>query len=139
MHVRHRAKYVDMRLVEGQGFVFTDNGTPIGPPARTLKEFVMALRTLPLSVLDSHALRGDFSQWIGEVFRDHLLASDIRKVEQRYRLGHTRDLYEDLAESIQKQYDLSPEIEDIHSETSASRPPASQAETDEFVSLRSQS
>ena len=111
MHVRHKAKYVDLRLIEGRGFVFTENDQPVGPPARTLKEFVSSLNTVPPSVLDGHARRGDFSLWLGEVFRDHLLASDVRKVEQRYRLGHTRDLRKALAEAIQKQYDLSPQIE----------------------------
>ncbi|MGA7794859.1 MAG: HAD hydrolase family protein [Candidatus Acidiferrales bacterium] len=66
VHVRHKAKYVDLQLIEGQGFVFTDNGKAVGTRARTLKEFVVSLKTLPLSVLEGHARRGDFSQWIGE-------------------------------------------------------------------------
>ena len=111
IHVRHKAKYVDLQLLEDQAFVFTDNGTPVGSPARTLNQFVSSLKTLPLPVLDGHARRGDFSQWIGEVFRDHVLASDIRKVEQRYRLGHTRDLYNALAESIQDRYELASGME----------------------------
>jgi hypothetical protein len=53
-------------------------------------------------LVDAHARRGDFSRWIAEVFHDHLLASNVRKVEQRYRLGHTRDLYSFLAQSIQE-------------------------------------
>lgn len=108
-HVRHKAKYVDLQLIEGQGFVFTDNGVPVGMPARTLKEFTTSLKTLPVSVLEGHARRGDFSQWIGAVFHDHVLASSVRKVEQRYRLGHTRDLYKAIAEAIQLRYELSPE------------------------------
>jgi hypothetical protein len=103
-HVRHRAKYMDLQLPESQGFVFTKNGQPMGTPARTLSEFVTSLRILPVSVLDGHARRGDFSQWIGGVFHDHVLASDVRKVEQRYRLGHTRHLYADLGESIRRRY-----------------------------------
>jgi hydroxymethylpyrimidine pyrophosphatase-like HAD family hydrolase len=106
-HVRHKAKYVDLQLVSEQAFVFSDNGKPIGTPARTLNEFVTSLKNLPLSVLDGHARRGDFSQWIGAVFHDHPLASDVRKVEQRYRLGHTRDLYNAVAESIEERYELS--------------------------------
>ena len=93
--------------------MFTDNGKAVGTPARTLKEFVASLKTLPLSVLEEHARRGDFSQWIGEVFHDHVLASGVRKVEQRYRLGHTRDLYNALAESIQERYELSPELDEM--------------------------
>jgi len=106
-HVRHKEKYVDLQLIEEQAFVFMDNGKRVGTPARTLQEFVLSLRTLPLSVLEGHAQRGDFSQWIGGVFHDHPLASDVRKIEQRYRLGHTRDLYNALAESIQERYELS--------------------------------
>lgn len=105
-HVRHQTKYVDLQLMESQGFVFTESGTPVRAPARSLSEFVSLLKTLPLSVLEGHARRGDFSQWIAEVFHDHRLASDVRKVEQRYRLGHTRDLYNSLADSIQERYEL---------------------------------
>lgn len=86
-------------------------------PARTLQEFVASLKTLPSSVLEGHARRGDFSQWIGEVFHDHVLASDVRKVEQRYRLGHTRDLYNSLTESIQERYELSPEVDQAGEES----------------------
>lgn len=105
-HVRHQTKYVDLRLMESQGFVFTESGRPVRAPARSLSEFVSLLKMLPLSVLEGHARRGDFSQWIAEVFHDHRLASDVRKVEQRYRLGHTRDLYNSLADSIQERYEL---------------------------------
>lgn len=92
--------------MESQGFVFTESDKPVRAPARSLSEFVSLLKTLPLSVLEGHARRGDFSQWIAEVFHDHRLASDVRKVEQRYRLGHTRDLYNSLADSIQERYEL---------------------------------
>lgn len=105
-HVRHQAKYVDLQLVESQGFLFTENGKPVRAPARSLSEFVSLLKTMPLSILEGHARRGDFSQWIADVFHDHRLSSDVRKVEQRYRLGHTRDLYNSLADSIRERYEL---------------------------------
>ena len=111
LHVRHKAKYVDLQLVEEQGFLFTEDGKPIGKPARTLGEFVSCLKILPLAVLENHARRGDFSQWIGEVFHDHGLASEIRKVEHRYRLGHTRDLYNALADLIRERYELPSQIQ----------------------------
>jgi len=117
-HVRHKAKYVDMQLTEGQGFVFMDKGRPVGGPVRTLNDFVQSLRTLPLSVLDAHARRGDFSQWIGDIFHDHVLASAIRKVEQRYRLGHTRDLCNAVAETIQQRYELPPEAREAPEQSS---------------------
>jgi hypothetical protein len=105
-HVRHKSKYVDVQLIEGRGFVFTDSGRPVAAPVRTLKEFVCVLETLPLTVLEEHARRGDFSRWIADVFHDHVLASAIRKVEQRCRLGHTQNLYSSLAYSIEERYEL---------------------------------
>ena len=110
-HVRHKAKYLDVQLIEGLGFVFTDCGRPVGPPVRTLKEFVCALETLSLAVLEGHARRGDFSRWIANVFHDHVLASAVRKVEQRYRLGHIRNLYLSLAYSIEERYELPPDLQ----------------------------
>ena len=42
-------------------------------------------------------------------FRDHFLASDIRKVEQRFRLGHIRNLSDSLIKLIQERYEVSPD------------------------------
>jgi hypothetical protein len=108
-HVRHKAKYLDIQLIEEQAFVFTEHGAPVGAPARTLKEFILSLRKCPLRVLDGHARRGDFSRWITRVFHDHLLASAVRKAEQRYRLGHANDLCNSLVRAIQEQYEFSPD------------------------------
>ena len=108
-HVRHKAKYLDVQLLKEQGFVFTENGRIVGSPARTLKELISGLVSAPLAVLSGHAHRGDFSRWIADVFRDQFLASDIRKVEQRFRLGHIKDLADSLAKLIQERYEVSPE------------------------------
>jgi hypothetical protein len=105
-HVRHKAKYVDVQLAEGRGFVFTDAGKRVGAPVRTLKEFVDALQTLPLRVLEGHAQRGDFSRWVADVFHDHVLATALQKAEQRHRLGHMQNLYSALAYSIEERYEL---------------------------------
>jgi hydroxymethylpyrimidine pyrophosphatase-like HAD family hydrolase len=106
-HVRHKAKYLDMQLLVEQGFYFTDNGKTVENPVRTLKDFVAALAVAPPAVLAGHAHRGDFSNWIGEVFHDHALASDIRKVEQRFRLGHIQDLSGSIAQLIRQRYEFS--------------------------------
>jgi hypothetical protein len=106
-HVRHETKYLDVQLVEGQEFVFTDNGKSIGTPARSLKQFVLSLANTPATSLDGHARRGDFSRWIEGVFHDHRLASDVRKIEQRYRLGHLRDVREPMASLIRDRYQFS--------------------------------
>jgi len=108
-HVRHRSKYFDVEISGGHEFVFTQNGALVGPPARSLKQFVTLLATTPLACLDGHARRGDFSRWIAGTFRDHQLASDVRKVEQRYRLRHLDDVREALSQVIQDRYRLSSE------------------------------
>ena len=106
LHVRHRVKYFDVSVGEGQGFVFTSDGKPVGTPARTLREFVSALASLPPAVMGGYANRGDFSRWISEVLRDHPLSSSVRKVEEQYRLGHIHDLGHTLATLIRERYDL---------------------------------
>ena len=109
-HVRHKAKYLDVQLLQEQGFVFTQDGKMLGIPARTLKEFVSQLSSSAPTVVGEHARRGDFSRWIADVFRDHFLASDIRKVEQRFRLGHIHDISDSVVKLIQERYEVSPEI-----------------------------
>ena len=106
-HVRHKTKYLDVQLDEGQEFVFTDNGKAIGPPARSLKQFILSLANTPATSLDGHARRGDFSRWIADVFHDDRLASDVRKIEQRYRLGHLEDVRQSMARLIQDRYKFS--------------------------------
>ena len=106
-HVRHRTKYFDVQLAGGQEFVFTENGKAIGPPARSLKQFVSLLDSEPMHSLGEHARRGDFSQWIANVFHDSRLASGVRKIEQRYRLGHLDDVRPEMAKLIQERYGLS--------------------------------
>jgi hypothetical protein len=94
----------------GHEFVFTANGRPVGPPSRTLQEFVSALGTVSSEALDGHARRGDFSRWIAEVFHDQPLASDLRKVEQRYRLGRAEGLREELVGAILQRYEVESEL-----------------------------
>lgn len=108
-HVRHRSKYFDVEVAIGHEFVFTENGSMIGPPARSLKQFVILLEGKSHTCLEGHARRSDFSRWIAGTFHDHHLASDVRKVEQRYRLGHLADVRESLSQAIQERYRLSSE------------------------------
>ena len=107
-HVRHKAKYLDVQLLVEQGFWFSDDAKTVTGPARTLKDFLALLNTVSTEVIAGHAKRGDFSRWIADVFHDHALASEIRKVEQRFRLKHIHDLNESIAKLIQERYEFSP-------------------------------
>jgi len=103
-HVRHREKYFDFDVVSGQEFVFTENGKPIGSPARSLKQFAALLQDHSVNSLGDHARRGDFSRWIANVFHDYRLASDVRKIEQQYRLSDLGDVRQPIAALILEQY-----------------------------------
>ena len=103
-HVRHREKYFDFDVVSGQEFVFTESGTPIGSPARSLKQFAALLQGHSVNSLGDHARRGDFSRWIANVFHDYRLASDVRKIEQQYRLSDLGDVRQPIAALILEQY-----------------------------------
>lgn len=107
-HVRHKTKYMDVQLIEGQAFVFTnEDGSCAGAPARSLKEFCESLKTYPLRVLIRHAGRNDFSQWMAGVFHDHLLASQMRKIEERQKAGHERNLPGSLLKAVNERYEFS--------------------------------
>lgn len=107
-HIRHKAKYLDMQLIEAQAFFFTnEDGSLAAEPARTLKEFCACLKTCSGTVLGGHAHRGDFSQWIEGVFHDRLLASQMRKIEQRYKAGHERNLGGSLLKAVNERYEFS--------------------------------
>lgn len=103
-HVRHREKYFDFDVISGQEFVFTENGKPVGTPARSLSKFAASLPHYSANSLGDHARRGDFSRWIANVFHDRRLASDVRKIEQQYRLSHVEDVRQSIAALILGQY-----------------------------------
>src|SRR5262249_20716245 len=103
-HVRHRTKYLDMPVGESQAFVFTSNGRP-GPRARTLKEFIGFLASMPAERLDGHLRRHDFSRWIEDVFRDRALAGHLRKVETGVPTDNVRDAGDAIAQAIRARYE----------------------------------
>jgi hypothetical protein len=103
---RHKNSRLDLQLSQEEGFVFTEGGKPLGTPACTLKEFVSSLTNSAPSVVEGHIHRGDFSQWISDVFDDHFLASEIRKLEQRYRHGHVQDFCDSMARLIAEYCDF---------------------------------
>jgi hypothetical protein len=110
MNDHARKRRVDLQLSQEEGFVFTEDGKPFGLPARTLEQFISSLTSSAPSVVEGHIHRGDFSQWVADVFHDPLLASEIRKLEQRYRQGHVKDLCNSLARLIAECSDFSDEL-----------------------------
>jgi hydroxymethylpyrimidine pyrophosphatase-like HAD family hydrolase len=105
-HVRHRAKYLDMPVLDSQAFVFTDDGHP-GARARTLKEFTGLLTALPTDRLLGHVRRHDFSRWIEDVFRDRALARHLHKVEADVETDQVRDVADAISQAIRARYETS--------------------------------
>jgi len=103
-HVRHRAKYLDMPVLDAQAFVFTGNGHPAAR-ARTLKEFTGLLTALPGERLIGHLRRHDFSNWIDGVFRDRSLAKHLRNVEERVISDDPREVVDAIAQAVRARYE----------------------------------
>jgi hypothetical protein len=105
-HVRHREKYVDVPVTEHRAFIFAANGQPAPRRARTLREFVSVLEHAPASRLDGYVRRGDFSRWIGDVFGDHALATELKALEDRYRSDLSIEILPEIEATIRERYDL---------------------------------
>ena len=105
-HVRHRQKYLDVPVAERLAFVFTDHGRPSGQRSRTLMEFCAQLATCSEEVVAGHLRRGDVSHWVGDVFGDQVLASDIRVLEQLQQLEQSLDAVDALSKLIHDRYAL---------------------------------
>jgi hydroxymethylpyrimidine pyrophosphatase-like HAD family hydrolase len=106
-HVRHRTKYLDMPVTDTQAFVFSSDGRPVSR-ARTLKEFVGLMAALPVTILEGHLQRHDFSRWIGDVFRDGPLAARVRGLETAIESEPAADLAATIAQTIRARYERIP-------------------------------
>jgi hydroxymethylpyrimidine pyrophosphatase-like HAD family hydrolase len=103
-HVRHRHKYTDVPVDRREAFVFTRNGTPFGPAARTLGEFSSLLAKSPAEVVAAHVRRHDFSRWISHVYRDRTLAARVFALEDQPRPDGAESLPTALARLISERY-----------------------------------
>ena len=105
-HVRHRHKYMDVPVPGGRAFVFTRTGAPTGQTVRTLRELVDAIAKLPPEVLDGHLRRGDFSQWILDVFADRELSHVIAQVEAAHATARITDAAVKIVRRVAARYEL---------------------------------
>jgi hypothetical protein len=104
-HVRHRQKYVDVPVTEGQAFVF--NGSGAAPlRVRTLRQFVHQIEHVPGAVIDPYVQRGDLSRWIRDVFGDFALAADLRAIESQHRASPGPDTVPKIVDAVRSRYEL---------------------------------
>jgi hydroxymethylpyrimidine pyrophosphatase-like HAD family hydrolase len=104
-HVRHREKYLDVPVPTERAFVFMADGHELSR-AHTLRQFVDAIASRPITALDRHLVRSDFSQWIADVYGDATTAERVRTLEERYRSGRLPDVNDAIASVIEQRYDL---------------------------------
>ena len=105
-HVRHQAKYIDIPIQESREFVFWHDGLLTKQRARTLRDFVAIIERAPLSSLDGHLKRGDFSKWIAEVFGDYPLGKTVREIEENYRRDASGNAIPGIAMAIRARYEF---------------------------------
>jgi hypothetical protein len=63
----------------------------------------------PWQISTARSGRGDFSRWIADVFGDYALASELRALEERYRVTADPDTVPKMANAIRARYDLADE------------------------------
>lgn len=110
-HVRHREKYVDVPVAESRAFVFDADAEVEPARARTMRELVAAVEQREAR-LDGHVRRGDFSRWIGDVFGDYPLASELRGLEDAHRATASGETIPRIANAIRARYDLTADRKD---------------------------
>ena len=105
-HVRHRTKYYDIAVSKDHEFVFTTDRKRVGESAATLSHLAEAATRVSPDVLINHSQYHDFSRWIATIFCDHVLASDVRKLESTLRNdGAVKDFISGLCETVEKRYE----------------------------------
>lgn len=61
---------------------------------------------------DGHLRRRDFSRWIGDVFGDYPLATELRSLEDAHRASPSPDTIPRIANAIRGRYDLTTDRKD---------------------------
>lgn len=105
-HVRHLKKYADSRVSHERSFFFRRPDGRVVATADSLNTFRQALATVEEQVLAHHAVRGDFSRWVRDVFVDRVLASQLGKTERRWSCGEIADLRTAIGRLVAAHYGL---------------------------------
>jgi hydroxymethylpyrimidine pyrophosphatase-like HAD family hydrolase len=105
-HVRHREKYVDVPVAEYRAFYFGSNGRPSARRTRTVRQFVAELEGAPVSSLEPYVRRGDFSRWMADVLGDHVLATELRTLEEQHRVAARAETVPEMVAAIRGRYDF---------------------------------
>jgi predicted transcriptional regulator len=92
------------RVADGLEFRFYSAvGQATGASAGSLKEFYETIKTIDAGSLEFHLYREDFTNWVQDVVKDEVLATDLENVRQSELRGES--LRKRLAAAIEKRYD----------------------------------
>jgi hypothetical protein len=93
-------------VAKAQEFVFTSNGQAVGDSAKTLRELAATAKRVPPSVVANHSRKHDFSRWISDLFCDHELANEVRRLENSLNIDkNVARFVSSLAESVERRYE----------------------------------
>jgi hydroxymethylpyrimidine pyrophosphatase-like HAD family hydrolase len=107
-HVRHRGKYAESALFPDRRFVFRWPDGRLAGTADSFASFREAIASIAEPVLAGHARRRDLSRWVRDVFADHALGVQLRKLEARWERGEVADLRQEIEHLISFRYDAEP-------------------------------
>jgi len=62
-------------------YFYRDIGAPTGKPASSLDEFSHQLETVDAASIEFHVKRGDFENWVRDVFHNNKLAERLRTIK----------------------------------------------------------
>ena len=95
------AKSALVNLSNEMGFYFyTDFNRPLGVFARSLQEFISALKRVDIKSIEFHAKRKDFSNWISNTLKDKYLATNLTNMSNL----HGEELRKKIIETVESRY-----------------------------------
>jgi hydroxymethylpyrimidine pyrophosphatase-like HAD family hydrolase len=94
-HLRHWHKYLDASLPVYRHFHFRDARRRTGRTAGNLIEFDEEVRRASIDVLRHHAEGGDFSRWLGDLWREPHMTQAVQGIEATLRDARSKDDVED--------------------------------------------
>lgn len=59
-----------------------------------------------MSSLEPYVRRADFSRWIADVLGDHVLATELRTLEEQHRVAARAETVPEMVAAIRGRYDL---------------------------------
>lgn len=83
-HVRHWNKYAEGSLPQPRHFHFRDARGLTGHAAGNVPDFMAVVGHTDRGVLRHHAGGGDFSRWLGDIFRNATVTRALRGAEARF-------------------------------------------------------